>query len=85
MPILTTISPAPSPCPAEYLKKLLSEHKLHRMGVAVIVKVDIRTVHRWCSGERAIPWAAAELLRRVLEEGRAAAELLRRVLEEGRP
>ena len=33
---------------------------------ARLLRVDERTARKWCTGERQMPWAAGELLRRLL-------------------
>jgi len=58
--------PAPDPITVDWLRELLERHQITQREAARLLHVDDVTVRRWCTGTRAIPWAAGELLRRLL-------------------
>lgn len=60
--------PTPTPVPVEWLRALLQRHNTTQRDAARLLHVNDRTVRYWCAGEREMPWSAAELLRRILEE-----------------
>jgi hypothetical protein len=65
---------APDPVPPVWLRALLDKHACTQADAAALLRVDPRTVRMWLAGDRTCSWAAAELLRRLLDErsGRAA-------------
>jgi hypothetical protein len=62
---MTTLSPTPTPTPVTrgWLLALLAEHGVSQCGAARLLRVNPRTMRRWCAGDSTMPWAAAELLR----------------------
>jgi len=58
----------PEPPTVEWLRALLAEYETTQGEAARLLRVDPVTVRRWATRERAIPWAAAELLRRMLTD-----------------
>lgn len=59
---------APDPITVDWLRALLERHQVTQREAASLVKVEDRTMRRWCAGDSPMPWAAAELLRRLLRE-----------------
>jgi DNA-binding transcriptional regulator YiaG len=57
---------APDPITQEWLRSLLEGAQVTQQEAAKLLHVDDRTMRRWCCGERAMPWAAGELLRRLV-------------------
>jgi transcriptional regulator with XRE-family HTH domain len=56
----------PNPITVEWLRSLLERHQITQREAARLLRVDDVTVRRWCTGTRQMPWAAGELLRRLL-------------------
>ena len=59
--------PAPDPITVPWLRSLLERHQITQREAARLLRVDDVTVRRWATGTRRMPWAAGELLRRVLD------------------
>ena len=58
----------PDPPTVEWLRGLLADTETTQGEAARLLHVDHVTVRRWATGERAMPWAAAELLAMLLKE-----------------
>lgn len=61
---------APNPVPHGYLRRLIEGAGLTQGEAADMLRVDPSTMRRWlmpptCPSHRQVPWAAAELLRRM--------------------
>lgn len=59
---------APDTITVEWIRALLERHGCTQREAAKLLHVDERTMRKWCCGEREMPWAAGELLRRLLLE-----------------
>jgi transcriptional regulator with XRE-family HTH domain len=59
---------APDPVTVDWLRDLLERRSCTQREAARLLHVDDVTVRRWATGARGVPWAAAELLRRLLDE-----------------
>lgn len=57
---------APDPITVEWLRDLLERHHITQREAARLLRVDERTARKWATGERQMPWAAGELLRRLV-------------------
>jgi DNA-binding transcriptional regulator YiaG len=57
----------PIPVTRVWLLALLSEHGATQCGAARMLRINPRTMRRWCAGDSTMPWAAAELLRLILK------------------
>ena len=63
----------PDPVPPDYLRSLIDGAGITQGEAARLLHVDPATLRRWVSppstaSHRECPWAAAELLRRILAE-----------------
>lgn len=52
----------------EKLRSLLENHGISQREAARLIRVTNQTMGRWAAGKAEIPWAAGELLRRILTE-----------------
>ena len=59
---------APDPVTPAYLRSLIEGAGISQGQAAQMLRVDPRTLRRWLAGDRACPWMAAELLRRMVNE-----------------
>jgi hypothetical protein len=73
MPIIAKDTPfgliwlsIPDPVTVELWRRLVGQ--IEPAALALLLHVDERTLRRWWSGDAKIPWAAAELARRILSE-----------------
>jgi transcriptional regulator with XRE-family HTH domain len=57
---------APDPTPPDWLRALIEGAGITQREAARRLHVEERSIRRWLAGDRAIPWSAAELLRRLL-------------------
>lgn len=60
------IPETPDPVTQEWVRTLLEDSGTSQLQAAQMLHVDARTMRRWCLAEVSMPWAAAELLRRLL-------------------
>lgn len=60
------LTPTPSPVTRVWLRALLAEHGVTQCGAALALRINARTMRRWCAGDSTMPWAAAELLQQIL-------------------
>jgi hypothetical protein len=61
----TMDQPAPDPVTTAYLLQLIDMAGISQQEAARQLRVDPRTMRRWLAGDCSIPWANAELLRRL--------------------
>ena len=57
---------SPDPVTPAYLRSLIEGAGISQGQAARMLRVDPRTLRRWLAGDRACPWMAAELLRRMI-------------------
>jgi DNA-binding transcriptional regulator YiaG len=70
---VSSLVPTPDPVPAGYLRGLIAAAGISQQEAARRLHVDPATLRRWLSpptraSHRACPWAAAELLRRIVAD-----------------
>lgn len=57
---------APDPITKDWLRDLLESTHTTQAEAARFLHVDDRTMRKWATGERQMPWASGELLRRMI-------------------